>query len=112
MHLFYETVRQALSSWGYWALLLGLFGESLGLPLPGETLLMFASFLTHKNSGLRMHWVIPIGITAAVMGDNVGYWLGDHFGQTLIRWAKKVLRMDDADIDTAKRLIQTHGGRT
>lgn len=112
MHWFYDTVRHFLSSWGYWALLLGLFGESLGLPLPGETLLMFASFLTHKESGLRIYWVIPIGIVAAVMGDNFGYFLGRHFGKTLIRWAKKILRMDDTDINTAKKLIKTHGGRT
>lgn len=112
MHWFYETIRHLLISWGYWALLLGLFGESLGLPLPGETLLMFASFLAHKSSGLRIYWVIPIGILAAVMGDNLGYWLGRHFGRTLVRWAKKILRLDDTDIATAKKLIKTHGGRT
>jgi membrane protein DedA with SNARE-associated domain len=112
MHWLYETIRHVLSSWGYWALLLGLFAESLGLPLPGETMLMFASFLTHKNSGLRIQWVIPIAVAAAVMGDNAGYWLGRHFGRTFIRWAKRLLRMDDTDIQTAKRLIRTHGGRT
>ena len=112
MHWIYHTVRHLLSSWGYWALLIGLFGESVGLPLPGEALLMFASFLTHKQSGLRIYWVIPIGIVAAVLGDNLGYWLGRHFGQTFIRWAKKLLRLDDEDIETAKHLIATHGGRT
>ena len=112
MHWFYETIRHFLVSWGYWALLLGLFGESLGLPLPGETLLMFASFLAHKEIGLHIQWVIPIGIVAAVMGDNLGYWLGSHFGKTFTRWAKKILRLDDTDIATAKKLIKTHGGRT
>jgi membrane protein DedA with SNARE-associated domain len=112
MHWFYHTVRDVLTSWGYWALLLGIFGESLGLPLPGETVLMFASFLTHKQSGLNIWWVIAAGVVAAVTGDNVGYWLGRRFGNTLIRWAKKILRMDDADIETAKKLIKAHGGRT
>jgi membrane-associated protein len=112
MHWIYHTIRHILSSWGYWALLLGLFGESVGLPLPGETLLMFASFFAHKQSDLRIQWVIPIGIAAAVMGDNLGYWLGRHFGKTFIRWAKKLLRVDDEDIKTAKHLIATHGGRT
>jgi membrane protein DedA with SNARE-associated domain len=112
MHWFYHTVRDVLTSWGYWALLLGIFGESLGLPLPGETVLMFASFLTHKQSGLNIWWVIAVGVVAAVAGDNVGYWLGRRYGTTLIRWAKKILRMDDAYIETAKKLIKTHGGRT
>jgi membrane-associated protein len=112
MHWIYDTVREVLSSWGYWALLLGIFGESVGFPLPGETLLMFASFLSHKESGLRIQFVIPIGIVAAVMGDNLGYWIGRHFGKTFIHWAKKLLHVDDEDVRTARHLIATHGGRT
>jgi membrane protein DedA with SNARE-associated domain len=112
MHWISDTVRHFLNSWGYWALLLGLFGESVGFPIPGETVLMFASFLSHKQSGLRIQWVIPLGIVAAVSGDNLGYWLGRHFGKTFIRWAKKFLRVQDEDINTAKHLIRKHGGRT
>jgi len=112
MHWFYHVVRHFLISWGYWALLLGLFGESMGLPLPGETLLMFASFLTHKQTGLHIQWVILVGVVAAIMGDNLGYLLGHHFGKTFIGWAKKLLRLDDQDIGIARKLIQTHGGRT
>lgn len=112
MHWFYDTIRHVLSSWGYWALLLGLFGESMGLPLPGETLLMFSSFLTRRGSGLHIEWVILVGIAAAVMGDNLGYLLGHLFGRTFIRWARKLLRLDDQDIRAAKNLIKTHGGRT
>ena len=112
MHWFYHEVRHFLISWGYWALLIGLFGESMGLPLPGETVLMFASFLTNKQTGLHMQWIILVGIGAAVMGDNTGFFLGHHFGETFIRWAKNLLRLDDEDIRAAKRLIQKHGGKT
>lgn len=112
MHWFYDTVRHILVSWGYWALLLALFSESMGLPLPGDTVLMFASFLTHKQTGLHIQWVILIGILAAVMGDNLGYFLGHHFGKTFIRWAKKLLRLDDDDIGAARTMIKTHGGKT
>lgn len=112
MHWFDHAIRHVLSSWGYLALLAGLFGESMGLPLPGETLLMFSSFLTRKQTHLHMHWVIPVAIAAAVMGDNTGYLLGRHFGKTFIRWMKKLLRLDDLDIDAAKDLIARHGGKT
>ena len=112
MHWFYEVVRHVLTSWGYWALLIGLFGESMGLPLPGETVLMFASFLTHKQTGLHVQWVILISIGAAVMGDNLGYYLGHRFGPTFIRWFKKLLRLDERDIHAAKNLLARHGGKT
>lgn len=112
MHWLYHEVRQFLSSWGYWALLLGLFGESMGLPLPGETVLIFAAFLSTKGTGLELQWVILVGIFAAVMGDNTGFFLGHHFGQTIIRWARKLLRLDDEDINAARNLLERHGGRT
>jgi len=73
---------------------------------------MFASFLTHKEHRLHLQWVVLVGIAAAVMGDNIGYFLGHRFGKTFIRWAKKLLRVDDDDITAAKNLIRTHGGRT
>lgn len=112
MEWIYHTVRHLLVSWGYWAVLLGLLGESAGLPLPGETVLMFASFLAHKDAGLRIYWVIAAGITAAVAGDNLGFLLGHKFGNTFIRWAKKLFHLDDQDIAAAKSLLRRHGGRT
>jgi len=112
MHWFYHEVRHFLISWGYWALLAGLFGESMGLPLPGETVLMFASFLSEKTTHLQMPWIILVGIAGAVMGDNCGFFLGRHFGRTFIRGAKKFLRLDDQDVAAARELITTHGGKT
>lgn len=108
----YHIIRHLLTSWGYWAVLAGLLGESAGLPLPGETVLMFASFLAHKDSGLEIYWVIVAGVGAAVLGDNIGFYLGQRFGQTFIRWAKKLLHLEDEDVQAAKDLIRRHGGRT
>ncbi|HEX3738209.1 MAG TPA: DedA family protein [Terriglobales bacterium] len=112
MHWFYHTIRQVLTSWGYWAVLLGLLAESSGLPLPGETVLMFASFLANKSTSLQIQWVIVTGIGAAVLGDNIGYWLGHRFGKTFIRWARKIGHLEDEDIQTARDLLKRHGGRT
>ena len=112
MHWFYHAIRHVLSSWGYWAVLAGLFSEDMGLPLPGETMLMFASFSTRKGTGLHIEWVILVGIAACVLGDNFGYLLGHHFGRTFIRWAKKLLHLNDEDVGAARQLIATHGGKT
>jgi len=112
MHWLYHTVREVLTSWGYWAILAGLLGENAGLPVPGETVLMFASFLAHKDTKLELQWVIVCGTGAAILGDNAGYWLGRRFGRTLIRWAKKLFRLDNQDIQAARDLIKRHGART
>jgi membrane-associated protein len=112
MHWVYQTVQQMLGRYGYWAVLGGLLGENAGLPLPGETILMFAAFVAHKNAGLRIQWVVLIGITAAVMGDNLGFLAGRKLGERLIGWLKKLLRMDDTEIAAAKDQIRRHGGAT
>lgn len=112
MHWLYHTIRSLLVSWGYWAVLAGLMGESAGVPVPGETTLMFASFLAHRHTGLHLYLVILVGSAAAVAGDNIGFLLGRRFGQTLLRWMEKLFHLSDEDIAAAKDEVRRHGGRT
>lgn len=112
MHWIYHIIRYTLTHWGYWAVLAGLLGENAGLPVPGETVLMFASFLSHKNTDLQLMWVIVAGTAAAIMGDNLGFLLGRKLGTRLIRWMKKIFHLDDTDIGAAKNQIRCHGGAT
>ncbi len=107
-----HVVRGALLSWGYLTVAVGLMSESLGLPLPGETVLTIASFLAHKSAALQIYWIIPVGIGASVIGDNLGYLFGRKFGPALIRWARKIARLDDLDIEAAKDLIRRRGWPT
>lgn len=112
MHWLSHIVRHALVNWGYWAVFAALIAEDAGLPVPGETTLMFASFLAHKSARLHIEWVILAGIAAAITGDNIGFLLGRHWGKTLIRWMRKLLRMDDDDMGAAREQIRLHGGAT
>ncbi len=112
MHWIAHTVRHFLLAWGYWAVLAGLLAEDAGIPVPGETVLMFASFLAHKSSLLHLYFLIPVGVAAATMGDNVGFFLGRKFGRTLIRWMKKIFHLEDEDVDAAKDLLRRRGAMT
>src|SRR5690242_8351717 len=113
MQWLYQAVRHMLANWGYWAELAGLLGENAGLSLPGETLLMFASFLAHKSAGsLRIQWVIVAGIGAATAGDNLGFVIGLKFGPRVMPWVMKVFHLDDADLGTAKSQLVRHGRAT
>ena len=112
MHWLENIIRHALTHYGYWAVLGALLGENAGLPLPGETALMFAAFLAHKTQALQIVWVIVIGTAAAITGDNLGFFLGRKLGNRLIRWMKKLFHMDDEDIGAAKDQIRRHGAAT
>lgn len=111
MNGFDQVVRSVLDQWGYVALAGALLGESAGLPFPGETILVFASFLANKGTSLQIHWVILVGIAAAVIGDNGGFLVGRHFGPRLLRWLKKRFHMDE-DIAVAQYQIRRHGKAT
>src|SRR5581483_4997538 len=112
MEWIYHTVHHFLATWGYWAVLIGLLGENAGLPLPGETVLMFASFLAHKGTDLELHWIIVAGVGAAVLGDNTGYFIGRKLGPRLIEWMKKLVHMNEEDVGAAKDMFQRHGAAT
>ena len=111
MHWIAHMVRMALVHWGYLALAGGLLGEDAGIPLPGETILMLASFTAHKTGQLSITWVIVIGIAAAIVGDNLGFFLGRWLGPRLLNWLRRKFHMDE-DVDVAKDQIKRHGGAT
>jgi membrane protein DedA with SNARE-associated domain len=110
MHAILDTIRHFLLIWGYWAVALGLLLENMGVPVPGETVLILASVVTYNHGGeLRLPWIIVIGTIAATAGDNTGYWIGRKGGRPLlVRW-KRFFRIRSDHILAAEKLIERHG---
>jgi membrane-associated protein len=70
------------SSLGY--LLPAIIGlESMGVPSPGETALVLAAVLASQGK-LQIWLVLVIGISSAIIGDNLGYFLGRKFGREVL----------------------------
>jgi len=57
--------------------------ESMGVPSPGETALVLAAVLASQGK-LNIWLVILIGIASAIIGDNIGYWLGRKLGRDVL----------------------------
>jgi undecaprenyl-diphosphatase len=68
---------------GYGALFALVFAESAGLPVPGETALLTAGALT-RSGHLLLPAVIAVGVAAAILGDNLGYWIGRRGGRAVL----------------------------
>src|SRR4051794_21865609 len=58
-------------------------GESMGLPLPGETALIAAAILASRGK-LDIVPVIALAACAAIVGDNLGYLIGRRGGRRLL----------------------------
>jgi membrane protein DedA with SNARE-associated domain len=99
---------------GQWALLL-LFVlialESFGLPLPGETTLIACGVLASQGS-LSIGWVIGVATAAAIIGDNLGYWVAREGGRSLLERYGATRRYAERYLPPAERFFARHGGKT
>ena len=57
--------------------------ESMGIPSPGETALVLACVMASQGK-LEIELVLLIAATAAIVGDNVGYWIGRKAGRRVL----------------------------
>src|SRR5258708_30606993 len=70
----------AFSTYGLAVILVGVYLEGSGLPLPGETVLLAGGFFARQGA-LPLGWVLACGFLAAVAGDNTGYWIRRRGGR-------------------------------
>src|SRR2546430_10618611 len=74
-----------LTACGYWAVLVFVAIESTGIPFPGETMLLVASIYAGTTHRLAIPLVIAAAAAGAILGDNLGYWVGREGGYRLLR---------------------------
>ena len=96
--------------YGYLIVLFGVMIESMGVPIPGETILIASGILV-QQSKLDLGAVILFGILGAVIGDQIGYWIGRKGGRPFIlRWGRYV-RITPERLAGAERFFARHGGK-
>jgi membrane-associated protein len=82
--------------------------ESMGIPSPGETALVLAAVLASQGK-LQIWLVILIGVSSAIVGDNVGYLLGRRFGREVLEAPGPFHRRRVAVIAIGDRFFARHG---
>jgi membrane protein DedA with SNARE-associated domain len=104
-------VTHLLISYGLVLLFAVVAAESAGVPLPGETALIAASILAAQGH-YSIVSVIAVAASAAIMGDNAGYWIGRTGGRALLeRWGP-IRRYTERALPPGERFFQKHGGKT
>ncbi len=107
-HIF-ELLRGAVVHYGYWAIAVALLLENTGVPVPGETVLLLASFLAYSERDLQLPWIIVVGAFAAALGDNLGYEIGQRGGRPLLERYRKFWGIRPATIEQGDRLFARYG---
>lgn len=108
----FDLLRNYLAHYGYWAVGVVLLLENAGLPIPGETILLLASFLAYSEHKLGLPYIILVGICAATVGDNLGFAIGFHGGRPLLERYQKTLRIRSSVIARGEELFARYGSAT
>src|SRR5512143_2439433 len=107
MHDSLEILRSFFDQYGYWTVFFALLLENAGIPVPGETVLLFASFLAFDEQELKLRYIILFGIAAATLGDNIGYWIGRKGGRPLLDRYIHLFRIPVTIIQKGEAMFET-----
>ncbi len=86
--------------------------ENAGVPVPGETILLFASFLAFSEQELHVPYIMLVAIGAATLGDNIGYFVGLKGGRPLLERYRALFRIREQTIQHGERIFAKHGHLT
>jgi len=106
-----STIGHLIHSLGYWAVFLLVAAESLGVPLPGETALILAAVYAGNSHQLNPWAIFGVAAAAAIIGDNIGYWIGAKAGYPLVlRYGPKV-GVDEHKLKIARYVFDRQGSK-
>ena len=108
-HRMVDILREAIVHYGYWAIAVALLLENTGIPVPGETVLLLASFLASSEHELQLSSIIIVGTVAATLGDNLGYAVGRRGGRPLLERYRELLCIRPATLERGDRLFAQYG---
>src|SRR5258708_3264848 len=108
---FSMNVTQWLSTYGYWAVLLFITMERTGIPFPGGTMLLIAAIAAGTTHQLAIPWVIVAAASGAILGDNLGFWIGREGGYHLLRRYGRFVRLDERKLKLGQYLFLQQCGK-
>src|SRR4051795_1739924 len=94
------TLNELLARYGYVAIALLLFIESVGIPVPGESALITAAALAGAGK-LSIVWVFVSATVGSTLGGMTGYWMGVRGGTAVIARFGRLLHIDERRLTNA-----------
>lgn len=96
--------------YGYFVIVAGVLLENAGIPAPGHTVMLAGAFLAQQDR-LSIWWVAACGCGAAIVGDNIGYWLGRRYGRELLDRHRRFFRFSKRRQRKLQRFFDDHGAK-
>lgn len=98
------------SQYGYAVVGIVVMLESMGLPLPAESLLITAALYCAATHRLSIYGVAGVGVLGAIMGDNFGYLIGKALGFRLLQHHGRRVGLTSDRLLLGRYIFRRHGG--
>ena len=102
---------ELLSKYGYAAVFVIIALENLGVPVPGETILITAAIYAGTTHHLSVALIVVTAAVAATTGGMAGFGIGRYGGDHLLPGYGRYLHLTDKNLRLGRYLFQRYGGR-
>ena len=106
-----RNLDSLLATYGYLAVFVFVGVESIGVPVPGETMLVTAAIYAGTTGRLSIFWVIVAAAAGAIVGDNIGYAIGRTGGYRLVKRYGRYIRLEENRLRLGQYLFDKHGSK-
>lgn len=107
----FAQLQDLLSQWGYGVIFAAMLLESAGVPLPGETVTLLGGYAAGSGQ-LNVLGVMAAAASGAILGDNLGYWLGRRAGWPLLLRVGRLLGRSAEQMDRLRSQFLRHAGKS
>jgi membrane protein DedA with SNARE-associated domain len=105
-----HALDHLLHEYGPITIFLGITLEAIGVPLPGESLMVAAIFAATQHE-LNIFVVVLAAAAGAICGDQIGYFIGRWLGFPALRRFGRKLGVTEERIELGRYLFHRYGGR-
>ena len=111
LHDSLQLIEQCMLAYGYWVIFFGVMLENAGLPVPGETILLIAGYFASTGQ-FNIALVILIAATGAIIGDNLGFAIGHHYGRGFLLRIGRYVFLTPKRFAQIENYFQKYGNKT
>jgi membrane protein DedA with SNARE-associated domain len=102
-------MKEVIHQYGAWIVFALVFLESIGLPLPGEAILVSAAIFAGTTQQLGIAVVLLSAVLGAIVGSTIGFWVGDRYGYPLLLRYGSYVGLTETRIKIAQYLFRRQG---
>ena len=105
-----EEVYPLIEHYGYLVVFFGVLLGTTGIPFPSAAILLAAGVLVQQGH-LNLRDAVVFGILGAIIGNQIGYWVGHRAGRPFVlKWGRYV-RLTPERLERVEQLFARHGGK-